>query len=819
MKVSLSWLRDYVDIAIGARELGEKLTAAGLELNGIQSIGDGWDNVVIGQVIALNPHPGADRLTLATVDVGGEQLTVVCGAPNIGVGQRVPFARIGAKLIDGRSGSTVSLKRARIRGVVSEGMVCSEKELGLSDDHDSILVLSPDASVGVPLCDYLGDTVLDLDITPNRPDCLSVIGIAREVAALTGAPLRLRSVEYAEAQESIESLVSVGISAPEMCPRYCASLIMGIRVGDSPGWLQRRLAASGMRPINNVVDVTNYVMLEYGQPLHAFDYDNLKGRQIVVREAVGGEAITTIDGVERRLDAGTLVIADREDAVAVAGIMGSVASEVTGRTQAVLLESANFDRVAIRRGCDRLQLRSEASLRFDKGLNTGLPPLPLRRATQLLLEVAGGRAVRGVIDVYPGKSQPEPVLLSAREVERLSGLKVGIGRMREVLTSLGFECREGNSGSQVSVAAPYWRSDIRCPADLVEEIVRIIGYDKIPVTRLSAELPRQQVRTSSSSVRSDLRGELRDALTGLGFQEMITYPLVSLEKLQKVSPRFELRTRPLKVSNPMSKEQEYLRTDLRSGLLATLAYNQRYETAGIRLFEIGKVFLPLPPADDVGNERQAQMDGELPREEEALCVALSGPRTEPSWHGRAEMMDFFDAKGVAESTLARLGMESSFGVSEDETMFPGRGADVFVGDDRLGIVGELHPGVARAFDLSGTVYLIELDVEKLLTLSPRTKRYRPVPRFPSVTRDMALMVDERVSYHAVESVIRDFPMVSEVTLFDLYRGEQLAGGKKSFAIRIMYLSPSRTLTDEEVDRMQEQMLGRLQREVGAALRS
>lgn len=819
MKVSLSWLRDYVDVAIGARELGEKLTAAGLELNGIQSIGDGWDNVAIGQVIALNPHPDADRLTLATVDLGGEQLTVVCGAPNIGVGQRVPFARIGAKLIDGRSGETVSLKRARIRGVVSEGMVCSEKELGLSDDHDSILVLSPDAPVGVPLCDYLGDTVLDLDITPNRPDCLSVIGIAREVAALTGAPLKLRSVEYAEAHESIESLVSVGVAAPEMCPRYCASLIMGIRVGDSPGWLQRRLAASGMRPINNVVDVTNYVMLEYGQPLHAFDYDNLKGRQIVVRGAVGGEAITTIDGVERRLDQGTLVIADRENAIAVAGIMGGVASEVTGRTQAVLLESANFDRISIRRGCNRLQLRSEASLRFDKGLNSGLPPPPLRRATQLLLEVAGGRAARGVIDVYPGKLQPEPVVLSAREVERLSGLKVGIGRMRKVLTSLGFECREGNSGSQVSVAVPYWRSDIRCPADLVEEILRIIGYDKIPVTRLSAELPRQQVRTSSSSVRGDLRGELRDVLTGLGFQEIITYPLVSLEKLQKVSPRLELKTRPLKVANPMSKEQEYLRTDLLGGLLATLARNQKFEIAGIRLFEIGKVFLPRHPVGDVGDEKQAQKDTELPREEEMLCAVLSGLRTESSWHGGREMIDFFDAKGAVEGSLARCGIEASFGVSEDETVFPGRGADVLVGNDRIGVVGELHPRVARAFDLSDTVYLIELDLEKLLILSPGTRRYLPVPRFPGVTRDVALVVDEQVSYHAMESMIRGFPMVTEVTLFDLYRGEQLAEGKKSFAIRIMYRSPGRTLTDEEVDRTEEQMLGRLQREFGAALRS
>jgi len=805
MKVSLNWLRDYVDITIGALELGDKLTAAGLELTGIQRVGDNWDKVVIGEVTAVSPHPNADRLTLVTVDISTEQSTVVCGAPNVNVGQRVPFACVGARLIDGHTGELVPLKPAKIRGVVSEGMVCSEKELGLSDDHDSILVLSPGAPIGVPLCNYLGDTVLDFDITPNRPDCLSVTGIAREVAALTGAPLRLPAADYAEAEDAIDSLVSVGISAPDLCPRYCASLITGIKVGRSPGWLQQRLAASGMRPINNVVDVTNYVMLEYGQPLHAFDFDRLRGRQIIVRRAMHGEVITTIDGVERRLDPDILVIADREEAIAVAGIMGSGASEVMGGTQAVLLESANFDRVAIRHGCDRLQVRSEASLRFDKGLNSGLPPVPLLRATQMLLEIAGGTAARGVIDAYPGKSQSEPVLLSAREVERLSGLKVGIGRMRKVLTSLGFECREGNSGSQVSVAVPYWRSDIRCPADLVEEIVRIIGYESVPATRLSAQLPRQQSRTSPASLRIDLREKLRGVLAGLGFQEILAYPLVSLEKIQKLSPKRELKTPSLKVANPMSKEQEYLRISLRGGLLATLARNQKHESAGIRLFEIGKVFLP--------------QGKDLPEEREMLCAVLSGSRTEPYWHSHSEPMDFFDAKGVVENAVARCGIEASFGVSEDETLFPGRGADVLVGDDSIGVIGELHPEVAQAFDLSDSVYLIELDLEKLLSLSAGTRRYRPVSRFPGVTRDIALAVDEQVSYHAVESIIRGFPLVTEVTLFDLYRGEQLPSGRKSFAIRIIYQSPSRTLTDEEVDRTQEQMLGRLQRELGAALRS
>ncbi len=818
MRVSLKWLRDYVDITLSARELGERLTAVGLELNDIEHVGDAWDNIVVGEVTSLSPHPDADRLTLATVDLGAERFTVVCGAPNIGVGQRVPFARIGARLIDGRTGKAGALKRAKIRGVVSEGMVCSEKELGISDDHDSILVLSPDTPIGVPLSDYLGDVVLDLDITPNRPDCLSVTGVAREIAALTDTPLSVPAADYAESGDSMDSLVSVDISAPDLCPRYCAGLITGIRVGPSPGWMQQRLASSGVRPINNVVDVTNYVMLEHGQPLHAFDYDRLAGHRIMVRRAKEGESIVTIDGVERRLDPDMLVIADQERAIAVAGIMGSGASEVTSETTSILLESANFDRVAIRHGCDRLRLRSEASLRFDKGLNSELPPLPLKRAMQLLLEVAGGRAARGVIDVYPGESLPEPVSISAGEVERLSGLKIGLGRIRTILTSLGFVCREGGSGPQVSVVVPYWRSDIRCTADLVEEIVRIAGYDNIPDARLSAELPRQQSPTSPILRRRTLRKQLRTALTGLGYQEVLTYPLVSLERLQSLSPNPELKTLPLKVANPMSKEQEYLRTTLRSGVLAALGHNQRVETSGIKLFEIGKVFRPRNPDCPADECDGTNRDKGLPSEDEMVCAVLSGLRTKPSWHQSGEMSDFFDAKGILETALARCGIEAMFSVSNDETMFPGRGADVLVGDERIGVVGELHPGVAQAFDLSGVVFIIELDVEKLLLLDIGVRQYRPFARFPGVTRDIALVLDEEVSYQTVESIVRASPMVTRVTLFDLYRGEQLPPGKKSFAIRIIFQARNRTLTDHEADRIQEQMLGRLEQEVGAVLR-
>jgi phenylalanyl-tRNA synthetase beta chain len=805
MKVSLKWLRDYVDIKLTIGELAERLTMAGLEVKGIQTMGGTWDNVVIGEVIALNPHPNADRLKLATVNLGTEQVTTVCGAPNISLGQRVTFARIGARLIDPHTGEAVVLKSAKIRGVASEGMVCSEKELGISESHEGILVLPPETPIGVPLGAYLGDVVLDLDITPNRPDCLSVIGIAREIAVLTGEPLRLPKIHYEETEKSIDSFASVDIVDPDPCLRYCASLVTGIKIAPSPSWLQQRLNNYGMRPINNVVDVTNYVMLEYGQPLHAFDYQKLKGRQIIVRRAGNGETITTLDGSKRALNPDMLVIADKEEAVAVAGIMGGLDSEVTDKTDTILLESANFNQATIRRGCSHLQFQSEASIRFDKGLNSELPLLPLKRATQLLLELAGGRAAKGIIDIYPGKSKPKLILLTSREVKRLSGLKVDIDEILEVLKALGFECQESGSGSQILVSAPYWRSDIKCPADLVEEVVRIIGYDKVPMTRLSSPLPPQKSKLSPASQQSDLKDKLRNILTGFGFQEILTYSLVSMDKLQKLSPKLELKIPPLKVANPMSREQEYLRTSLRAGLLATLAHNQKFEQAGIRLFEIGRVFLP--------------QGKDLPEEKEILCAVLSGARAELSWRADKEPLDFFDTKGVVENILNQLGLKASFENSDDEDLFPGRGANIIVDDDRIGIVGELHPKVAQAFELSNTVCLIEVDLEKLLTKITGIKEYQSIPRFPSVTRDIALVIDEQASYRTVENIIQSFPLVTKVALFDLYRGEQIPEGKKSFAIRIVYQSPSHTLTDEEVDQTQEQMLARLHQELGATLRN
>jgi phenylalanyl-tRNA synthetase beta chain len=767
VKVSIRWLKEYVDISMPLEELCERLTMAGLEVGRVEVLGGSWNDIVVGEVVDVSAHPNADRLKMVAVDLGKQCPTVVCGAPNVAVGAKVAFAHMGAHLIDGHSGEVMQLKSAKIRGVVSEGMICSEKELGISDSHEGIMILSPEAAIGSPLTEHLGDTILDLDITPNRPDCLSVIGIAREIAALTGNKLRIPEVHYQELGRAIDSSASIEIVEPDLCPRYCASLLTGIKVGSSPQWLQRRLLACGMRPINNIVDVTNYVMLEYGQPLHAFDYNEIRGKQIIVRRAGNGEIIATLDGVERTLNSDILVIADKERAIAVAGIMGGGDAEVTDKTSTVLIESANFNQAVIHRGSIGLRLSSEASLRFEKGISRDLPIIALKRATQLMAELAGGKVAKGIIDVYPGKRRMESISLPVADIKRLLGVELKVNEITKTLELLGFSCSQTESNSKVHVEVPWWRIDVSCTADLAEEVARIIGYDRIPTTMLSSQLPGHEPTPMLS-----LKRQLRNILVSCGFQEVLTYSLTSLEMLYKLSPQLHLiAPTPMKVANPMSREQEYLRTSLRDGLLSILARNERYQEDGIRLFEIGRVFLP--------RER------DLPQEEEMLCAVLSGSYRSLSWRSKEEPIDFFVAKGVVESILSRLGVVASFEKGEDESLCPGRGASVVVGNEKLGVVGELHPKVSEVFDLSNTVYLVEIDLDKLSPFTTALKKYQQIPRYPSTSRDIALLVDEQITYQQICDIIQNFSLVNSVALFDLYVGEQVPVGKKSLAFKIL----------------------------------
>jgi len=801
VKVSLRWLKEYVDISTPLEELCERLTMAGLEVGGVEVIGGSWNNIVIGKIIDVSAHPNADRLRLVTVDLGKQRSTVVCGAPNVIVGDKVVFASVGAQLIDGHSGETMQLKPAKIRGVLSEGMICSEKELGISDSHEGIMVLSSEATIGTPLAEYLGDTILDMDITPNRPDCLSVIGIAREIAALTGSKLNIAEVNYPELERAIDSSVSVEIVEPDLCPRYCASLLTEIKVDESPQWLQRRLLACGMRPINSIVDVTNYVMLEYGQPLHAFDYNEIRGKKIIVRRAQSGEIITTLDGVGRTLNPNMLMIADKERAIAIAGIMGGADTEVTENTTSILIESANFNQAVIHRGSIAMRLSSEASIRFEKGLSRDLPLIALKRATQLMAELAGGKVAKGIIDVYPGKQRSESISLPVADIKRLLGVELDVSEIAKTLELLGFSCGQTESNSKVHVEVPWWRTDVTCAADLAEEVARIIGYDSIPTTMLSSQLPRHEPVPMLS-----LKRQLRNILVSCGFQEVLTYSLTSLEMLSRLSPEPRLiGPAPMKVANPMSREQEYLRTSLRAGILSVLARNERCQENDIRLFEIGKVFLPL--------------EKDLPQEKEILCAVLSGSHRKLSWRSKEEPIDFFVAKGVVEAILSQFGLDASFEKGEDESLCPGRVASVVVGGENLGVVGEIHPKVSGAFELSDAVYLIEIDLDKLSSFMVTLEKYQPIPRYPSTSRDIALLVDEQVTYQQICDIIQNYSLVNSVALFDLYVGEQVPAGKKSLAFRVIYQSPTHTLTDNEVDKVQQQIIDKLQRDLRASLRS
>ncbi len=803
MKVPLNWLKDYTDVAVPPAELAEKLTMAGFEVGEIISTGGSWDNVIIGQITAVSPHPNADRLRLATVDLGGEQETVVCGAPNLNVGDKIAFARVSARLLNPYNGQVEELKPAKIRGVVSRGMVCSEKELGISENHEGIMVLGTEAEIGAPLASYLGDTVLDIDVTANRPDGLSVVGIAREVAALTGQQMHIPDINYEETGDSIDKQITIEIIDPDLCPRYCASLVMDVKIAASPAWLQERLVAAGQRPINNIVDITNYVMLEYGQPLHSFDYDKLDKKRIIVKRAKEGETFYTLDETERKLTAEMLTIADGERTVAIAGVMGGLNSEVTESTTSILLEAASFKAASIHYTGRSLDLTSEASMRFERGISAGLTIPALRHATQLIAGLGGGKVAKGIIDVYPGKKESQPISLTVDKVGRVLGIEVGVDAIVNALMALGIECKY--EGSTVTAIAPYWRSDIRLDVDLIEEVARVIGYDKIPMTMLSVPIPRHTPEPALG-----MRKKIRQCLTGCGFVEINSYTLTSREMLENLSPeRRSPEPAPLSVVKPLTVEQEYLRPDLRAGLMAALASNRRHEEGGIRLYELGKVYLPCK--------------NDLPEEPDILCGVMSGPRVERSWLGGDGAMDFHDVKGVVELLFNRLNLDVSFTPGDDGSLHPARQATVTVekGGEavKIGVLGELHPGVADAFEITGPVGLFEIDVTALLPFAGDFKLYRAVPRFPGTFRDIALVVDAGVTNRQIRDVVKGFPLVSEVILFDVYSGKQVATGKKSLAYRLVYQSPDHTLTDDEVNKVQERILAKLSKELGAVLRT
>ena len=802
MLIPFSWLSQYVDITLEPDELAHRLTMGGIEVGDVFTRG-GWEGCVVGYVRATRPHPNADTLTLCEVDPGGGPVVeVVCGAPNVAAGQKICFARPGVTLMNMHNGRREELKPATIRGVVSEGMICSEAELEISDEHEGIIVLSDDAVVGTPLDEALGDTFLELELTPNRGDCLSILGVAREIGAITGQPVRIPEIAYPESEVQIETLARVSIEDPDLCPRYTATVIMGISIGPSPQWLQERLSRAGLRPINNVVDVTNYVMLEFNQPLHAFDLDTVTDHHVVIRRANEGEEFTTLDGVNRKLSTDNLLIADTAQAIGIGGVMGGANSEITAATTNMLLESATFHPLNNRRTSTDLNLRTEASLRFEKGLRPELAPIALRRATQLILETAGGQAASGIIDVFPGgDTEVAAVPLTVARLRQVLGMDLDIARAETVLASLGIVTRRTGPDS-LEADPPYWRSDIAIEEDLIEEVIRIIGYDEVPTTMLSSPIPYHRPNAMTA-----LKDALRDALAAAGMQETISYPLVSLEDMDRLNVNGETHgpSAVLRVANPMSTEQDIMRPTLAASILSTLAYNRGHNDGGFRLFELGRAFIP-------------QATG-LPIEREVAAAVMSGPRYDANWLGSAEPLDFFDLSGTLAAALDRLGIATSLASHDDPMFHPGRCARVAAGATDVGMIGELHPDIREAFDLGADpVVYFEVWLDDLLEAGTDGGRFQSLSRFPAANRDLALVVPADVPAARVQALIERVRLVERAELFDVYAGENLPEGTRSLAFRIRFRAADRTLTAEDMNRAVNGLTRALEREAGATVR-
>jgi phenylalanyl-tRNA synthetase beta chain len=801
MRVPLGWLAEWIELPASVDALVDRLTAAGLEVEEILRTGPDLSGVTIGQVLERRAHEGADRLSVCRVDVGGaEPLEIVCGAPNVAAGQKVAVATVGSELPGG-----LRIKKSKIRGVTSNGMICSATELGLGEDAAGILVLDAAARVGAPVTSVIpaGETVLDVEITPNRGDWVSLLGMAREVRASFGGTLRLPETAPPETGAPAASAVTIAIEDRSGCARYAGRVLRNVRVGPSPDWLARRIEAAGFRPVNNVVDVTNLVMLELGQPLHAFDLSKLRGRSVRVRAAEAGEKIRTLDGHLRELAREDLVIADAEGAVAVAGVMGGADSEVTGATREILLESAYFDPPRVRRTAKRLGLASDASYRFERGVDPDGQVRAVDRAARLIAELAGGEVARGVIEALGEPVPPaDPIPLAPARANRLLGTSLAPGEVQALLARVEVKAEPAGDGTLVC-RPPRYRPDLRIPADLVEEVARIHGYDAIPST-----LPGGAREGVSLPPRRETREAVRSALVGAGFTEVMTFPFVGggdakALRLAESDPR----RRAVRLVNPIQSEKPWLRTQLASSLLRTARANRARQQDEVRAFELARVF-------------RAGAPGALP-DEPIEAVALLARGAEKSLWGGERPPVFFEAKGAAERLLAELGVRASFRGGEVEPfLHPGASGEFRLGKVRVLAIGELHPECAREFELEGPVALLIADVDALDRAGRAAARYREVSRFPAVQRDLSVLLARDVAAGEVAEAVREAggESITSVRVFDRFAGKGVPEGKVSVAYRLVFQRTDRTLTEPEVSEAMERVLSMLARRFDAELR-
>ena len=810
MKVTLNWLKQYVDFNWSPEELAERLTMLGLEVEGVQKLGGEFAGVVVGQVLAKDKVAGSDKLSVNRVADGKGERTIICGAPNHQPGDKVAviLPNFALPLKAGEKEPFV-IKERKVFGVVSQGMMCSKKELDLGEDGDGIIILPADAKVGQPFAEHLGragsDVVYDLEVTPNRPDLNSVIGIAREIAALTGNPLRLPVIsnQCSVASEEVSKFVAVKLQEPELCPRYTARVVTGVKVGPSPDWLRTTLEKVGIRSISNVVDVTNYVMLETGQPLHAFDYHLIaKGTDskptIVVRRAAADEKFKTLDNQERTLTNDMLLIADEQKGIALAGVMGGANTEIRDDTKDVLIESAYFAPTNIRRTSKALGLRSESSYRFERGCDVGIADYASQRAAQLILETAGGTLVPGVVDAYPKPAQPKEISLRFAKTTELLGVAIEPEQQAKFLTSLGLTQSAIRNQESAAFSIPTFRVDLKREVDLIEEIARLHGVDKIPST-----VPRGAVGTNAFDAVYDQLADVRRLLTGSGLNEAQGQTLVSLANCRL--PEAEI----VKLANPLSADMDVLRPSLLPGLLDTLRHNLNRKHYDVALFEIGRVF--------------TNVNGQ-PKEERRVSIALTGQRALEFWSGenRDAKFDAMDLKGIVEDLLEHFGLRGiQFGKRAEPTaLFLESAAVTLGGKVQLGELGQLLPALAKQYDLRDAVFLAELRLDELIARGNRSKSFKPLPQFPASRRDVAMLVPEATTHDSVLSALKQAKPANleSVELFDVFRGKNVPAGQKSLAYAFTYRAADKTLTDNDVNAAHTKAVDALKQKLQATVR-
>lgn len=793
MNLPMSWLNDYMDINVTPKEYSDRMTMSGSKVEGFENMGENVQNVVAGKVLTCEDHPDSDHLHVCTVDAGtGEILQIVCGAPNVKAGIIVPTALVGATLPDGK------IKKGKLRGVESFGMLCSHDELGITEDmlgyepEYGILILPDDTPVGKDIRDIFGmnETVVEFEITSNRPDCFSIIGLARETAATFDKKFTIPEVKFTEGGENIADTISVDVLDKDKCQRYCARMVKNVKIGPSPSWMQERLRACGVRPINNIVDITNYVLLEYGQPMHAFDLRDLEDNKIIVRRAENGEVIKTLDEQDRTLTNDDLVIADGKKAVAIAGVMGGFNSEVKNDTTTVIFESATFEASSVRLTAQRVGLRTEASSRYEKGLDYNNTVPAVERACQLVEELGCGENTSGMIDVMGNVTDMKTLPFRPEKINAFLGTNISTEQMVKYFDALEIK----TDLDKMTVTPPSFRPDLEGEADIAEEVARFCGYDKIPVTLLSGE-----ATCGKKTDRQAAQDDINKILTALGMYEIYTYTFTSPSVFDKLSVPADSKLRnAVKISNPLGEDTSIMRTTTIASMLDILSRNYNYRNAAARLFEIGKIFTPTE-------------EGKLPDEPLKITIGMYGDKA-----------DFYDIKGICEEMFRSLNVQNVKyeAVTDNPTFHPGRCAKISAGGKTLGIIGEIHPAVGRKYGIETPVYISELDFENVFLNIGTDVKFKELPKYPAVTRDIAMLVDKTVPVADIEEVVKKASgkLLESINLFDVYEGEQIPEGKKSVAYSAVYRALDRSLTGDEVQKVFDKVLKNLENQLGAQLR-